>query len=65
MLDLAFVRNNLPLLEEKLRQRGLSPSAVADFDLVDQERRHFITKAESLKAEQRSEERRVGKECRL
>ena len=28
MLDLAFVRNNLPLVEEKLRQRGMDPALV-------------------------------------
>src|SRR5215471_11343044 len=28
MLDLAFVRNNLPLVEDKLRQRGMDPVAV-------------------------------------
>jgi len=25
MLDLNFVRDNLPLVEEKLRQRGMDP----------------------------------------
>ena len=28
MLDLNFVRENLPLVEEKLRQRGMDPAAV-------------------------------------
>jgi seryl-tRNA synthetase len=51
MLDLNFVRDNLPLVEEKLRQRGLDPSAVLkDFRDVDTERRHAITEAETLKA---------------
>src|SRR3981081_391490 len=51
MLDLNFVRDNLPLGEEKLRQRGLDPSAVLkDFRDVDTERRHAITEAETLKA---------------
>src|ERR1700730_7452592 len=51
MLDLNFVRDNLPLVEEKLRQRGLDPSAVLrDFREVDTERRHAITEAETLKA---------------
>jgi seryl-tRNA synthetase len=51
MLDLTFVRDNLPLVEEKLRQRGLDPSAVLkDFRDVDTERRHAITEAETLKA---------------
>ena len=51
MLDLAFVRNNLPLVEEKLRQRGMDPSAMLkDFRAVDRERRAAITETETMKA---------------
>jgi len=51
MLDLNFVRDNLPLVEEKLRQRGMDPSAVLkDFGEVDTQRRQAITEAETLKA---------------
>jgi seryl-tRNA synthetase len=51
MLDLNFVRDNLPLVEEKLRQRGLDPAAVLkDFSEVDTQRRHAITQAETSKA---------------
>jgi len=51
MLDLNFVRDNLPLVEEKLRQRGLNPAAVLrDFRDVDTQRRQAITEAETLKA---------------
>jgi hypothetical protein len=40
MLDLAFVRNNLGLVEEKLRLRGMDPTEVlGDFRSVDAERR--------------------------
>ena len=51
MLDLAFVRANLPLVEEKLRARGADVSALADFDALDTERRSAITQAETLKAQ--------------
>jgi seryl-tRNA synthetase len=52
MLDLNFVRDNLPLVEEKLRQRGLDPGQVLqDFERVDSERRRAITRAESMKAQ--------------
>jgi seryl-tRNA synthetase len=52
MLDLGFVRDHLPLVEEKLRQRGLNPDAVLeDFHAVDVERRAAITKSETLKAQ--------------
>ncbi|HMH02220.1 MAG TPA: hypothetical protein VK555_12440, partial [Terriglobales bacterium] len=51
MLDLNFVRNNLPLVEKKLRERGLDPAEVLrDFHEVDQQRRHAITDAETIKA---------------
>jgi seryl-tRNA synthetase len=52
MLDLNFVRDNLPLVEEKLRNRGLDPAAVLrDFVEVDGERRQAITRVETLKAQ--------------
>jgi seryl-tRNA synthetase len=51
MLDLNFVRENLPRVEEMLRQRGADPSAVLkDFHEVDTQRRQAITEAETLKA---------------
>ena len=52
MLDLAFVRNNLSLVEEKLRQRGIDPADVLkDFHVIDGERRAAITEAETMKAQ--------------
>ena len=51
MLDLAFVRDHLPLVEEKLRLRGMNPEAILkDFHAIDVERRSAITEAETLKA---------------
>src|SRR5271168_2861313 len=51
MLDLAFVRNNLELVEEKLRARGLDPAALlGNFRELDQQRSSRITQAESLQA---------------
>ena len=36
MLDLNFVRNNLPLVEEKLRARGMDAAEILkDFKTVD------------------------------
>jgi seryl-tRNA synthetase len=51
MLDLGFVRENLPLVEEKLRQRGMDASVLAGFRETDARRRQLITQAETLKAE--------------
>ncbi len=51
MLDLNFVRENLGLVEKKLRQRGMDPAAVLkDFREVDTQRRIAITQAETSKA---------------
>src|SRR3979409_189113 len=62
MLDLNFVRDNLPLVEEKLRQRGLDPSAVLkDFRDVDTERRHAITEAETMKARRNKASKDISK----
>ncbi len=52
MLDLNFVRDHVPLVEEKLRQRGMNPAEVLkDFAQVDAQRRQAITSAETLKAQ--------------
>jgi seryl-tRNA synthetase len=52
MLDLNFVRDNLPRVEEMLRQRGADPAVVLkDFREVDTQRRQAITEAETMKAQ--------------
>src|ERR1700689_3619629 len=51
MLELSFVRDNLPRVEEMLRQRGADPAAVLrDFREVDTQRRQAITEDETMKA---------------
>jgi seryl-tRNA synthetase len=51
MLELSFVRENLPQVEEMLRRRGADPVAVLkDFRDVDTQRRQAITEAETMKA---------------
>jgi len=51
MLDLAFVRDNLPLIEQEMRQRGLAPGdIIGRFGELDARRRKAITEAENLKA---------------
>src|SRR6266404_7723245 len=75
MLDLNFVRDNLPLVEEKLRHRGMNPAEVLkDFGAIDGERRQAITAAETMKARRntlvedfqhlKSEEKRLKSENR-
>jgi seryl-tRNA synthetase len=62
MLDLNFVRENLPLVEEKLCQRGLDPAAVLkDFHQVDTQRRQAITEAETSKAQRNKASEEIAK----
>ena len=62
MLDLNFVRENLPLVEEKLRQRGMDPAVVLrDFREVDTQRRQAITEAETSKAQRNKASEEIAK----
>ena len=62
MLDMNFVRENLPLVEEKLRQRGLDPAAVLkDFRELDTRRRQAITEVETSKAQRNKASEEIAK----
>src|SRR5581483_6935034 len=67
MLDLNFVRTNLDLVKQKLRDRGQDPDTMlGDFETLDLQRRERITEAEQLKAQRNklSEEvARLKKSC--
>jgi seryl-tRNA synthetase len=52
MLDLNFVRDNIPKIEQMLRNRGMNPDAVLkDFRTIDAQRRQAIQSAETVRAE--------------
>jgi len=62
MLDLNFVRENLALVEEKLRQRELNPAEVLkDFGAIDTERRQAITQNETLQARRNRASEEIAK----
>jgi seryl-tRNA synthetase len=62
MLDLGFVRDNLPAVEEKLRLRGMDPAAVLqDFHRLDVQRRQAITEAETTKARRNRSSEEIAK----
>jgi seryl-tRNA synthetase len=62
MLDLNFVRDNLPLVEEKLRQRGMKPADVLkNFAQVDAQRRQAITSAETMQAQRNRASEEIAK----
>lgn len=61
MLDLAFVRSNLELMEKKLRDRGQDPAALlGGFRELDLSRRERITESERLQAERNRLSAQVG-----
>ena len=61
MLDLTFVRNNLALVEEKLRLRGMDPAEVlGDFRAVDAERRSYITTLETAQKRRNELSPKIG-----
>jgi seryl-tRNA synthetase len=65
MLDLGFVRDHLPEVEERLRQRGLNPDELlGGFRDLDSRRRQAITSAENLKAERNKKSEEVGRRKR-
>jgi seryl-tRNA synthetase len=62
MLDLNFVRDNLPLVGEKLRLRGMDPGDVLkNFLEVDTQRRQAITEAETAKARRNRASEEIAK----
>ena len=62
MLDLGFVRDNLPLVEEKLRQRGMNPADILkDFRDIDVQRRLAITEVETLQARRNRASEEIAK----
>jgi seryl-tRNA synthetase len=62
MLDLNFVRENLPQVEEMLRHRGMDPAAVLkDFREVDTQRRQAITESETRKAQRNKASEEIAK----
>ncbi len=61
MLDLNFVRNNLALVEEKLRLRGMDPAEVlGDFRVLDAERRSYITTLETAQKRRNELSPKIG-----
>jgi seryl-tRNA synthetase len=65
MLDLSFVRANLELVEEKLRERGQDPALLlGNFRALDKTRRDAITSFEKLKSELNRTSAEIGRMMR-
>ena len=62
MLDLAYVRENLPQIEEMLRRRGMDPQNIlSGFRQTDEKRRQLITQSETLKAQRNRASEEIAK----
>ena len=62
MLDLAYVRSNLPAVEAALQRRNLNPATLlGSFPDLDARRREAITELESLKARRNKLSEEIGK----
>jgi seryl-tRNA synthetase len=62
MLDLNFVRDNLSVVEEKLRQRGMDPAVLLkDFRELDTQRRQAIADVETMQARRNRTSEEVAK----
>ncbi len=65
MLDLAYVRANLPAVEAALRARNADPATLlGDFTTIDRRRRDSITELETLKAQRNRLSEEIGKRKR-
>ncbi len=60
MLDLGFLRGNLPQAREKLLLRGVDPTLLDSFAQLDGERRAAVTEAETLKARRNALSQQIG-----
>jgi len=49
MLELRFTRENLELVKEKIKLRGIEDSRIDDFGIVDLQRRELLSELESLR----------------
>ncbi len=49
MLELRFTRENLELVKEKIKLRGIENSRIDDFGVVDLQRRELLSELESLR----------------
>ena len=49
MLELRFTRENLELVKEKTKLRGIEDSRIEDFAAVDLQRRKLLSELESLR----------------
>ena len=60
MLDLKFVRDNLPIVEQSLKNRNASVD-LSDFIGMDRRRRELLTEVETLKSKRNTVSQEVSR----
>jgi seryl-tRNA synthetase len=60
MLELRFIRENLDLVKEKMRFRGMATTSLDNFAALDQERRTLLTEAETLRNQRKTASQEIG-----
>jgi seryl-tRNA synthetase len=60
MLELRFIRENLELVKEKMRFRGMATTSLDNFAALDQERRTLLTEAETLRNQRKTASQEIG-----
>src|SRR5256885_1149602 len=61
MLDLGYLRDNLQLVEQKLRDRGMDADTfVIDFKSLDQDRKAYISNLEAARNQKNADSERIG-----
>ncbi|MDH5297418.1 MAG: serine--tRNA ligase [Desulfobulbaceae bacterium] len=61
MLELRFIRENIELVKEKIRLRGLADSRIEEFEAMDSERRQLLAEVEGLRNQRKTVSQEVGR----
>ncbi len=60
MLELRFIRENIDLVKEKTRLRGLADSRLEEFEAIDSQRRQLLTEVEGLRNQRKTASQEIG-----
>jgi len=60
MLELRFIRENLELVKEKLKFRGIKDARLEEFAAIDQKRRAMLSEVEGLRNKRKTVSQEIG-----
>lgn len=61
MLELRFIRENIDLVQDKMRHRGMDDSRIEQFIEVDKARRDLLSEVEGLRNKRKTVSQEIGK----